>query len=140
MLLPVQPYLFETFNFPPIPDDEVRRKGNSVVRKLRDVEKRLAGGETAYRHIIDEAVKKIRSVSRLSDSQRESLVLHAIERCEAETLAEIVEDTKLDKSVVNAILADLGTKGILYCKKRPGGEMGGRPQFIIKSRRAGEVR
>lgn len=133
---PFQPDLFDTAASPP-PPDETRRKGVSVIKKLGRLKRGLVCGETAYSQYIDKCAEQIRSVSRLSEHQRETLILHVIERCGAQSFIEILEDTRIDAPSVKAILQQLIDREILFKTKRAGGAFGGRVQFIYKSRRVG---
>lgn len=133
---PVQLCLFDTNVLPPISEDEFRRRGGSVVRKLYKVRQSLTGGETAYVNYLNECIEKVRAVSRLSVNQREELILYSIERSGSTTVTEIVEDTKLDKKSVIDILTKLGTgdRAVLYSARKytPGMP---KPHYLIKSRR-----
>ena len=114
MQTPFQPYLFPVADLPLLSDDEIRRKGMNVIRKIYKVRKSLVGGETCYVNYLNDAIARIRAVSRLSDNQREELVLYAIERQGATSLTEIVEDTRIDRKSVEIILESLMNREILY--------------------------
>ena len=135
MTFSIQPNLFEWLMPNPSAADEIRRKGSSVIRKARRLQSDLRGAEAAYSIFFDDLCAKVRSVSKLSDYQRERLVLIAIEQCGASSVAEIVEDTRIDKGSVSKIIVELGRQGILYRAKKRGSDSGGKPVWIIKSRR-----
>jgi DNA-binding MarR family transcriptional regulator len=118
--------------------DATRRAGKSLVYKLLEVRRSMTAEEQAFLPQINECLASVRSYSSLSDTQREELVLHAIEKSMATNIKEISEDTRLDPAIVKAIVQDLGSRGILYQVKRyiPGSD---RQYFLIKSRRVKNV-
>lgn len=107
-----------------------------MVDKLLKVRRELSNGSTKYYDAITRAVDEIRALAKLSDTQKEELVLYSIERQGATTAGEIADDTRLHISVVKQILDRLFDQGKVYFPDRyvP---LSGRQWTMIKSRRAG---
>lgn len=144
--LPLQPWLFDEPTVREfIASKDARMKaGKAVVDKLLKLRRTMEGLELEHLPEINSFIEKLRAKTRFTDSQREELVLLAIERHGATTLTEISEDTRIAKDAVKEIVVGLGKRGVLYQVPRyvPGSD---RPQYAIKSHRvrlpeAGELR
>lgn len=131
---PLQPFLIDVL--PPAGSTDERREAKRVVDKLLKVRRELSNGSTKYYDAITRAVDEIRALAKLSDTQKEELVLYSIERQGATTAGEIADDTRLHISVVKQILDRLFDQGKVYFPDRyvP---LSGRQWTMIKSRRAG---
>jgi hypothetical protein len=131
-----QPWLFpdialaDTF----VSDDDLRGSAKSVIDKLLKVRRSFLGTEEIWTDELNKAIELIRSLSRLSDNQREEAVLYSIERQGATTFDEIAGDTHLHVSVVKEIVEKLKTAGRLRTPKKyiPGSD---RPYQMFKSSR-----
>lgn len=115
-------------------EDAFRRGGKAVVDGLLKFRRTMAGSQLGFMSDINTAIESIRQKTKLSEHQREELILYAIERSGCVTLKEISEDCRLPEEMVKTIIVDLGAQGILYKVRRycPGSD---RPQYAIKSRR-----
>ncbi len=116
----------------------------SVIDKILKVRRSLSAAEQEFAlPKINLLIEELRSMVRMTPTQREEQVLYSIERQGATTETEIAEDTRLHRSKVREIIESLVQKNILYLVRKTvvGSD---RPQFAIKSRRletpeAGEV-
>jgi tRNA(Ile)-lysidine synthase TilS/MesJ len=108
----------------------------SVIDKLLKVRRSLDSQEQRFAlPKINLLIEELRSLTRATPTQREEMVLYAVERQGATTETEIAEDTRLHRSVVREMVQSLFDKNILYQVSRT--VIGsGRPQFAIKSNRA----
>lgn len=133
---PAQPYLFEDMAFQLFQGDALRAGGKCVVDKLLKLRRSLEGAEHLFVTQINDCISNIRSITRMSDHQREEAILWSIERSGATTYTEIAEDTRLAVSVVKEIVAELQERGRLA---RPRKHVVGsdRPNYMFKSTRAG---
>jgi hypothetical protein len=118
--------------------EAIRRAGKLLIQKLLTVRRSLTGTETQFLNQINDCIELVRAHCRYSDTQREELVLYAIEKSCATTESEISEDTRLDIGVVRMILADLKAREIVYQVNKfiPGSD---RQYHILKSRRVENV-
>lgn len=117
----------------PVPVEDAA--GKAVIDKLLKVRRSLSPAEERFAlPKINFLIEEFRSLIRATPTQREEMVLYAIERSGATTETEISEDTRLHRTVVKDLVQSLIDKGILYKVSRlvPGS---GRPQFAIKSNR-----
>jgi predicted HTH transcriptional regulator len=124
--------LFEAAPVETVPEDQAAK---AMIDKLLKVRRSLSPAEEQFglprlNLLIDE----FRSLVRATPTQREEMVLYAIERQGATTETEIAEDTRLHRSKVRDLVAGLMEKGVLYQVSRTviGSD---RPQFAIKSKR-----
>lgn len=115
-------------------EDTQKRAAKTTVDKLLKVRRTLNPHETVFTTQINDCIERIRSISRLSDNQREEVVLYSIEVQGATTLVEIAEDCRLDKRIVVEILQGLVGRREVYQVSRlvVGSD---RPQFMYKSAR-----
>jgi DNA-binding MarR family transcriptional regulator len=132
--LPVQPWLFEMGEPDPAKlnaDREYRRAIDAVLKARREL---LSFAQERGIPQINMCLEALRSISRLSDSQSEEIILHAIERQGATTLTEIAEDSRLAPAVVKVLVKNLLEKNILYLVPKfiPGSD---RQYFMYKSNR-----
>lgn len=129
---PVQPFLIDVL----CPGETVdrRRKAKRVVDRLLKVRRNLKNGEHEFYNTITRACDEIRAYAKLTDTQREELVLYSIEKQMASTPTEIADDTKLNLDLVKQILDKLYDDGKVYFPNRyvP---LSGRQWTIIKSKR-----
>ena len=125
--------LFDTETVTVSPDEAAAK---SAIDKLLKVRRSLSASEQAFcLPRVNLLIEELRSLTRATPTQREEMVLYAIERSGCTTETEISEDTRLHRSVVNDIVKSLIEKNILYRVSRT--VIGsGRPQFALKSRRA----
>lgn len=110
--------------------------GKAVIDKLLKLRRSLSADEQRFGlPKVNQLIEELRSLIRATPSQREEMVLYAIERSGATTETEIAEDTRLHRCVVNEMVAALINRGVLYRVSRTviGSD---RPQFAIKSNRA----
>lgn len=116
----------------------IRKAGKSLQTKLIKIRQSLGPNEALFLAHINECLEAVRAYSRFSDTQREELVLWAIEKSQATNVTEISEDTRLDPSIVKEILKDLHARDIVYQVKRyiPGSD---RQYYLLKSRRVQNV-
>jgi hypothetical protein len=127
--------LFDTDILPAAVSDEAA-VAKSVIDKLLKVRRSFTPEEQIFGlPKVNQLIEELRSMIRATPSQREEMVLYAIERSGATTETEIAEDTRLHRCVVNEIVAALIMRGMLYRVSRTviGSD---RPQFAIKSNRA----
>lgn len=109
--------------------------GKAVIDRLLKVRRSLSPQEQRFGlPRLNLLIEELRSLIRSSPTQREEMVLYAVEKQGATTETEISEDTRLHRDVVRELVQSLYDKDMLYKVSRhvPGS---GRPQFAIKSRR-----
>jgi hypothetical protein len=118
--VPHQPWLFPDIALADsfVSDDDLRLAAKAVIDKELKVRRSLAGPELLFVDELNKLIEHIRSLSRLSDTQREELVLYSIERQGATTFDEIAGDTRLHVSVVKEIVEKLKTDGRLTTPKK----------------------
>lgn len=131
---PAQPWLFDMGNPDPAKvaaDREYRRAIDAILKARRELQ---AFGQERGITQINSCLEALRSMSRLTDTQTEELVLVAIEIQGATTPTEIAEDSRLPASVVKEILKELIEKNILYLVPKfiPGSD---RTYYMYKSMR-----
>lgn len=73
----------------------------------------MAKNDLAFIHLLNDAIKAIRTEATLSNEQRETLVLNSIERSCANTFQEIAEDTRLSIETVRQIVRRLESENVL---------------------------
>lgn len=129
-----QPWLFPELNIP-IPLENKREAGKRIVEKLHRLRRSLDIGELEFIAQVNGCIDQIRSLTKLTDTQREEVVLYSIEKQGATTFTEIAEDTRLHVSVVKQIVISLKSQGRLRQPRKyiPGS---GKPNYITKSVRA----
>ena len=131
---PVQPFLIDVLPPAGSPPDE-RRRAKLIVDKLLKVRRSLdLNLDARHYEAITRACEEIRAFARLTDTQREELILYSIEKQGASTATEIAEDTRLHISIVKKLLDKLFDAGVVYFPDRyvP---LSGRQWQMIKSRR-----
>lgn len=115
-------------------DDALRASAKAVIDKQLKLRRSLVGTEEIWLDEINRSIESIRSLSRLTDNQREELVLYSIERQGATTFDEIAGDTRLHVSVVKEIVAKLQADGRLRRPKKHV-PLSGRSYHMFKSER-----
>jgi hypothetical protein len=120
---------------PETADAAMQSAGKSVIDKLLKVRRSLSPDEQRFGlPKINLIIEELRSLTRATPTQREEMILYAVERQGATTETEISEDTRLHRSVVKELVKILIDKDLLYVVPRT--VIGsGRPQFAIKSKR-----
>jgi len=110
--------------------------GKSLIDKLLKLRRTLTKDEQQFGlNNLNQLIEDYRALIRATPSQREEMVLYAIERSGCTTETEISEDTRLHRCVVAELVNALINRGVLYRVSRT--VIGsGRPQFAIKSNRA----
>lgn len=129
-----QPYLFDMGYPDPAKanaDREYKRAIDAILKARREL---LSFGQERGLTQINTCLEALRSISRLSDTQSEELILFAVERQGATTLTEIAEDSRLAPAVVKIIAKELIERNILYLVPKfiPGSD---RQYFMYKSNR-----
>jgi DNA-binding MarR family transcriptional regulator len=110
--------------------------GKTLIDRLLKLRRNLSIDE---QHLglgpLNALIDDLRARVRATPSQREEMVLYAIERQGATTRTEISEDTRIHREIVDQLVEEMVAKDLLYIVPRhvPGSD---RPQFAIKSRRA----
>lgn len=129
-----QAWLFPEMVAPHIPDQDLQKSGKRTIDRLLKVRREMVAGEEAFIPSVNFAVERIRELSRLSDTQREELILWSVEKSMATSIGEISEDTKIDAASVKEMVNNLVKRNILYYANRliPGS---GRQYYLIKSNR-----
>jgi hypothetical protein len=115
--------------------DESDAAGKALIDRLLKVRRSLSPSEQRFGlPKLNLLIEEFRSLIRATPTQREEMILYAVEVQGATTETEISEDTRLHRDVVRDIVQSLYDKDLLYRVSRlvPGS---GRPQFAIKSRR-----
>jgi hypothetical protein len=85
----------------------------SVIDKLLKVRRSLDSQEQRFAlPKINLLIEELRSLTRATPTQREEMVLYAVERQGATTETEIAEDTRLHRSVVREMVQSLFDKNI----------------------------
>lgn len=114
---------------------EAAAAARAVIDKILKVRRSLSPAEQEFAlPRINLLIEELRSLVRMTPTQREEQVLYSIERQGATTETEISEDTKLHRVKVKEIVQSLVDKNILYIVRKTvvGSD---RPQFAIKSKR-----
>lgn len=131
---PVQPYLFDMGVPEPrkLTAEKEYKRAIDAVLKARKYLTDL-GQERGIAQI-NTCLEALRSIARLTDTQIEEIVLHAVERQGATTQTEIAEDSRLSLAVVKEVLKELLEKNILYLAPKfiPGSD---RQYYMYKSNR-----
>lgn len=107
-------------------DREYKRAIDAVLKARREL---LSLNQERGITQINTCLEALRSIARLSDTQTQEIVLHAIERQGATTITEIAGDCRLAQSVVKLVVEELVKKNILYLA----------PKFIVGSDRQYEM-
>ena len=84
---------------------------------------------------ITACIDAVKAKSRLTDTQREELILYAIEKQGATTVTEISEDIRIAPSIVKALVERMIEEGLIYPVRKyiVGSD---RQYYMLKSRRA----
>lgn len=118
-----------------MPPDKLQSAGKTMVDRLLKVRRSLSTEEQLIGlPRLNLLIEELRSLTRATPTQREEMVLYAVERQGATTATEIAEDTRLHPLMVKEILDSLYKKNLLYkVKKTVIGS--GRQNYAIKSHR-----
>ena len=108
------------------------KSAKRAIDKLLKLRRELAADDNEHLTVISDAVNKIRSELKATDSQIEEKILYAIEMQGAGTLTEIADDCRMDKKAVKNIVEELQARQIIKIVRRvvPGAD---KPQYLIKS-------
>lgn len=118
-----------------VSDNSETDAAKRVIDKLLKVRRSLTDDEQRFGlPRVNLLIEELRSLARATPTQREEMVLYAVERSGATTETEISEDTRLHRDIVKEVVQGLCDKKLLYSVPRT--VIGsGRPQFAIKSTR-----
>lgn len=132
---PYQPFLFEDMaNWLNSPDAKQMDAKFTIDALLKARKLIIKANRVIYLRQVNDAINLIRSLSRLSDTQREEAVLYSIEVQGATTFEEIAGDTRLAIAVVKEVYAKLKEEGRITIAKKyiPGSD---RQYYMPKSER-----
>jgi hypothetical protein len=130
--------LFGDTDAPPQGETPARARqmaGRAVIAQLRAVQRQLDTAEKAsFTESIDELIQRIADRARLTDTQRQGLVLLAIEEKGANTPIEIGELCRFTLEETKVLTDEMLESGLIYRVRRLviGSD---RPQFALKSSR-----
>ena len=130
---PEQPWLFEEMAGGPgvlSPTDKRYKRAVDILLRAR----RELGEQVEGLIEITACIDAVKAKSRLSGTQREELILYAIEKQGATTVTEISEDIRIAPSIVKQLVEAMITGGTLYAVRKyiPGSD---RQYYMLKSSR-----
>lgn len=131
---PEQPWLFEEMATPGgalSPAEKRYKRAVDILLRAR----RELGDQVEGFIEITACIDAVKAKSRLTDTQREELILYAIEKQGATTVTEISEDIRLAPSIVKQLVEAMITGGVLYAVRKyiPGSD---RQYYMLKSARS----
>lgn len=110
----------------------------SVISRLHAIRRTLPETEKPIISKLNKVLDDIRAIAKATTpAELEKMVLFAIEKNQAWTLADICDDLKLDRATVKPVLAEMEKKNLIRFVPRfiPGSY---KPNYLIKSNRTNE--
>lgn len=130
-----QPCLFPDLVFTPNLTLQTANKIISHLYRIRHKLKPLLNQEPDFEDVLNQAINKVREYSRLTETQKQGLILYAIEKKQCWTVTDIAAETKLTEKEVRRISDDLVNLRFARYVQRyiPGGCY--KKNYLIKSNR-----
>jgi hypothetical protein len=116
----MQPNLFYQPETKPVDEQARIKAGKRVVQRLLIARQQLEAARSGvFTHLLNDAINAVlRAEVNYPAAQKESLILHSIEKSQANTFEEIAGNTRLSIETVKRIVYRLESENILGIKSR----------------------
>jgi predicted transcriptional regulator len=110
----MQPNLFYQPETKPVDEQARIKAGKRVVQRLLIARQQLEAARSGvFTHLLNDAINAARAEVNYLAAQKESLILHSIEKSQANTFEEIAGNTRLSIETVKRIVYRLESENIL---------------------------
>ena len=113
-------------------ESDIKKSSKKLLRVFYKIRNEQA--DSAFLPVINKIIDQLRAFSSATPTQIEETVMYAIENQMCWTIAEILEETSIDKKTLKGVLQILKEKKLIKIVRRfiPGSD---RQYYLIKSRR-----